>query len=46
MAVATYDDLLTHIGHDIEVAVYGQSDNVALECVTCYEVLIDFDMEE
>lgn len=44
-----YPDLLPHIGHKIACVGYGAGykseppDNVAIECETCGEVLIDFD---
>ena len=43
MAAHTYKDLLAHVGHKIECVVYGDNDNVAVECVTCGVVLKDFD---
>jgi hypothetical protein len=43
MSVNNYNDLLTHFGHDIECVVYGDNDNVAIECITCGEVLMDYD---
>jgi hypothetical protein len=45
-----YRDLRQHINHEIECVSYGSLDpepqNVALECVTCSCVLIDFDRPE
>jgi len=44
-----YRDLLNHVGHEIELAVYGDLEephNVAIECMTCGCVLIDFDHPE
>ena len=43
MAVASYGDLANHLGHEFECVSYGEGENVALECVTCNEVMIDFD---
>ena len=48
MAVSSYAELLEHGGHEIEIATYGEMgardpDNVALECMTCNEVLVDYD---
>jgi hypothetical protein len=34
-----------HVGHDIEIVVYG-SKNVAIECNSCNEVIIDCDTED
>jgi len=45
-----FAELLSHVGHEIECVQYGQykepAVNVALECVTCGCVLVDFDAEE
>jgi hypothetical protein len=45
-----YEDLKRHIGHDIHCVGYGvghefkdDPPNVAVECWTCNEVLLDFD---
>jgi hypothetical protein len=37
-----YADLMTHYGHSLEVANYGNV-NAAIECVTCSEVLLDYE---
>lgn len=44
MSVNSYDQLLRHLGHEVSVTRY-EEENVAIECFTCYEVLIDFDRE-
>ena len=46
MSTNTYEELMRHIGHEIETITYGNLDNVAIECVTCYEVLMDYDKPE
>lgn len=51
MAVHNFTDLRQHVGHDVVVVTYGPTGdfnplNVALECETCCEVLIDFDNDE
>lgn len=45
MSVNSYDELKFHVGHDIECVSYGGvlNANVAVECVTCGTVLLDFD---
>ena len=48
MAAHCFNDLILHYGHDVEVVIYGFSDpesalNVAVECRTCNEIIIDFD---
>lgn len=49
MASHSFNDLICHYGHKIEVVIYGASDdaerahNVAIECRHCNEVLLDFD---
>ena len=49
MGAYDFKDLERHLGHDIECVSYGSEGvvwNVAVECTTCHEVLIDFDKEE
>jgi len=44
MSVYTFDELLSHAGHEIECVYYGTEHmavNAAIECVTCGQVLID-----
>lgn len=44
MGVDSYERLLSHVGHKFECVTYGpNNENVALECVTCSEVMMDFD---
>jgi len=46
MSAFDYASLKTHVGHKIECVTYGNpktADNVAVECVTCHEVLLDYD---
>lgn len=45
MSADTYEDISRHLGHNIEVAVYGEA-NAAVECVDCSEVLLDRDNED
>jgi rRNA maturation endonuclease Nob1 len=53
MGVHTFSELLAHAGHDVRVSRYVAFDeygteepvNVAVECETCYTVLMDFDAE-
>jgi len=46
MSVNNFKELYGHIGHKIEVVTYGNpAQNVAIECINCNEVLIDFDKE-
>ena len=48
MSVTSFKELKNHVGHKIEVVVYGKEGllNVSCECVTCNTVLMDFDNEE
>ncbi len=46
MAVNSFKELRSHVGHQVEVVVYGIDANVAIECFDCNEVLVDFDNEE
>lgn len=43
MSADIYDELRRHIGHKLACVSYGSTLNVALECETCSEVLMDFD---
>lgn len=43
MSVNSYTELLEHVNHEIECVAYGDDANVAIECVTCGEVLVDYD---
>jgi hypothetical protein len=45
MSAQNYADLRSHVGHEIVVATYDKDKNVAIECVTCFEVLLDYDNE-
>lgn len=42
MSVSNYIELLAHVGHEIECVTYGDADNIAIECITCGEVLLDY----
>ena len=48
MLVMSLEDAQAHYGHEITVARYvnleGEAVNVAIECVTCYQVLADADI--
>lgn len=47
MSVSSFKDLKHHVGHEVEVVTYGDPPvNVAIECLDCNEVLLDFDREE
>jgi hypothetical protein len=46
MSASTYEELVTHVGHEIECVTYGKAEdiwNVAIECLDCAEVLLDFE---
>lgn len=45
MAAHSFSDLRSHVGHKISCVRYGEA-NVAVECETCNEVLLDFDKED
>lgn len=45
MSANNFTELSRHFGHAIIVAIYGNDDNVAVECVDCFEVLFDYDKE-
>lgn len=42
MSCMSYLDLHRHVGHQIVCVEYGNWENVAVECETCHEVLMDF----
>lgn len=43
MSVNSFDELRSHVGHKIVCVIYGEQ-NTALECETCGEVLLDFEV--
>jgi hypothetical protein len=49
MSVDNYEDLKRHIGHRIVCSAYGNINdpaNVAIECETCFEIIISFDKDD
>ena len=41
--------LMPHVGHKLECVVYGDgviAENIAIECVDCCEVLVDYNLME
>ena len=42
--VNNYDELNAHFMHSISIVRYDNQ-NVAIECFTCHEVLLDFDRD-
>ena len=46
MSVNSYAELKRHVGHKIVCVKYGKDANVALECETCNDVLLDYDKED
>lgn len=38
-----FQKLLSHVGHKLSCVVYGEQENVAVECEDCGTVLIDHD---
>lgn len=43
VSAQSFEDLAAHVGHEVEIVTYGGDLNVAIECVECSEVLLDFD---
>jgi len=46
MSANSFSDLMAHIGHDLECVTYeneGIVYNVAIECLDCQEIVLDFD---
>ena len=49
MGAGSYEDLKHHVGHKLKCVYYGDKNNpanVAIECLTCNTVLLDFDHPE
>ena len=46
MSAYNYKTLAAHIGHKIECVSYGDADNVAVECINCHTVLLDYNKPE
>lgn len=49
VGVHSFEELSQHVGHRLECVTYGDArdtHNVAIECLDCNEVLLDFDNEE
>lgn len=49
MGVHNYQGLKSHVGHLVEVVAYGdpaEPANVAVQCITCGCVLLDYDLPE
>ena len=40
-----FENLMAHIGHNIEIVTYGMNEpvNVSIECIDCCEVLYSAD---
>lgn len=43
MSADSYKELARHLGHAVEVSSYGDLENVAIECLDCFEILLDYD---
>ena len=43
MSASNFQQLKVHVGHKIVCVIYGDRDNVAVECNDCHEVLLDYD---
>ena len=47
MGSHSFEDLIRHVGHEIKCVSYGDPPhNASVECMTCGEVIIDFDKDE
>ena len=49
MAEVSFEKLVTHIGHKVVIAGYGDERgiwNVAIECETCDEVILSVDYND
>jgi len=47
--MSNFNELHKHYGHEVVVAQYttkdGEAIAVSIECMDCYEVLVDYDKE-
>jgi hypothetical protein len=44
VSATTFEELKAHVGHKLECVTYGNPpDNVAVECLDCSMVIVDFD---
>ena len=41
-----YELIAAHVGHDLECVQYGDGENVAIECTTCNQVIVNADRNE
>lgn len=49
MSAIGFEDLSRHVGHNVQVFMYGvlkNLRNVAVECQDCFEIIMDFDEVE
>jgi len=47
MSAINFRELAAHCGHELEIVLYGSPPiNVAIECMTCCEVLVDYEDDE
>ena len=43
MGCHDFESLKVHVGHRIECVAYGDYHNVAIECLDCNEIILDYD---
>lgn len=43
--MASYELLATHYTHALTIANYADGQNLAIECLDCFEVIIDYERE-
>ena len=52
MSVASFQDIMDHVGHDVVATFYGlegkreNAENATIECETCGEILVQYDKDE
>lgn len=47
MVTGSFSGLLEHVGHELECVTYGDPpENVAIECLDCGCVVVDFNRDE
>lgn len=43
MAIYSFKEAKIHVGHKLGMVMYGDNVNCSIECLTCYEVLAEFE---
>jgi hypothetical protein len=44
--ISNFQELAEHTNHKLEVAIYGDNQNAAIECVNCFCILLDYENQQ